>query len=137
VRDVREDRARDAREWERDRTAWNLPRTPREPGAADTSHVGNGAATVAGGAPRAADGTIQTLPEDISELDRDELRKASDTRDARLSILFRRWPSLTGTELTEIRKLHDERQRLARCIGILRKRRSGGSRAAEGRLPAR
>jgi hypothetical protein len=67
-----------------------------------------------------ADCTIQRLPDDISELGRDELRKASDARDERLSPLFRRWPALSRVETKEIQLLHDERQRLARRIGLLR-----------------
>jgi hypothetical protein len=37
-----------------------------------------------------------------------------------MSILFRRWPSLDKVELKELRKLSDERQRLARHAGIIR-----------------
>ena len=71
---------------------------------------------------------IERLPENVSELDRAELRQARDTRDKRLSVLFRRWPSLTKVEMKEIRRLYDERQRLARYVGSLRKRRQAQSR---------
>ena len=90
-----------AREWELDRKAWNLPRAPRD----------------------AEDETgSEALPENLRELDRGQLREESDARDARLSVLFRRWPSLSRIELREIRRLNDERQRLARSIGGLRDR---------------
>lgn len=81
--------------------------------------------------PTAVHGVIQRLPDDISELDRHELRKASDARDERLSILFRRWPSLSRIEMKEIRQVSDERQRLARCIGRLRKGRRTGRKESE------
>lgn len=123
--------AANAREWERDRKAWNLPRAPREV-AASTNLLADEVATAADVHPTVAEGTIQRLPQDISDLDQAELRKASDTRDERLSILFRRWPSLNRIEMNEIRQLHDERQRLARCIGLVRNGRHGESRAPEG-----
>ena len=69
---------------------------------------------------------IERLPDDMSTLDGERLRHERDTRDERISLLFRRWPALTKVELTEIRRLHDERQRLARHVGVLRKQ----SRAA-------
>ena len=93
-----------AREQERDRRAWNLPRAPVGSDVAD-----------------------EILPENLSQLDREELRKASDTRDKRLSVLFHRWPSLSKMEMKEIRRLNDERQRLARYVGALRKRRRAES----------
>ena len=37
-----------------------------------------------------------------------------------MSLLFRSWPSLSDIELRELRKLNDERQRLAKHVGILR-----------------
>jgi hypothetical protein len=66
---------------------------------------------------------ITNLPKTVSGLDREGLRCASDTREERLTVLFRRWPSLTKIEMKEIRRLHDERLRLARYIGMLRERR--------------
>jgi hypothetical protein len=71
---------------------------------------------------------IERLPENVSALDREGLRRARETRDERLSILFRRWPSLTKIELKEIRRLNDERQRLARYVGTLRQRRRAAGR---------
>src|SRR5207247_9861109 len=63
---------------------------------------------------------IESLPRNLSALDDDQLREARDRRDARMSILFGGWPSLTKVEMTELKRLSDERQRLARHVGILR-----------------
>jgi hypothetical protein len=71
---------------------------------------------------------IKKLPKDVSVLGREGLRRARDTRDERLSVLFRRWPALSKIELNEIRRLHDERQRLARYVGMLRRRQRAESR---------
>ena len=71
---------------------------------------------------------IKKLPKDVSALDRAGLRRARDTRDERLSVLFRRWPALNKIEMKEIRRLHDERQRLARYVGMLRQRQRAASR---------
>jgi hypothetical protein len=71
---------------------------------------------------------IEKLPENVSALDREDLRRARETRDDRLSILFRRWPSLTKIEMKEIRRLNDERQRLARYVGMLRQRQRAAGR---------
>jgi hypothetical protein len=65
--------------------------------------------------------TIQTLPKSLSVLDETELRDARDDRDERMSVLFSRWPALSKIELRELRTLSDERQRLARHVGILRR----------------
>jgi hypothetical protein len=115
-------------ERERDREAWNLPRKPSDVDAPTTGTPVDEVA--ANGHPTAAHGVIQGLPENVGVLDRHELRKASDTRDERLSILFRRWPSLSKIELKEIRQLYDERQHLARCIGLLRNGRHAESAEA-------
>jgi hypothetical protein len=66
---------------------------------------------------------IARLPEDLSALDQEELTRARNTRDARLTVLFRRWPALNKVETKEIRQLHDERTRLAKYFGRLRRRR--------------
>jgi hypothetical protein len=63
---------------------------------------------------------IENLPKSLSLLDHNELRDARHDRDERMSLLFRSWPSLSKSELRELRKLSDERQRLARHVGILR-----------------
>ena len=65
---------------------------------------------------------VEPLPEDLSDLDANAVRKARDRRDDRLTFLFRRWPNLPRRELREIRRVSDERQRLARYLGKLRKR---------------
>jgi len=63
---------------------------------------------------------IENLPRNLSALDHTELGKARRDRDERMSLLFRRWPSLSDIELRELRELNDERQRLAKHVGILR-----------------
>jgi hypothetical protein len=60
---------------------------------------------------------VEQLPEDLSKLDLGELERATRARDNRLSRLFRRWPSLSGTELSELKRLYNERLRLARFFG--------------------
>jgi hypothetical protein len=59
----------------------------------------------------------QHLPEDLSELDAGALERAANSRDNRLSPLFRRWPSLSGVERSELKRLYNERLRLARHLG--------------------
>jgi hypothetical protein len=63
---------------------------------------------------------IGTLPKNLARLDDDEIRDARAARDERMSVLFRRWASLSKFELRELRELSDERQRLARHVGIVR-----------------
>jgi hypothetical protein len=63
---------------------------------------------------------IESLPRNLSQLDSEQLRCARDTRDARMSDLFRDWSSLGRVEMSELRKLSDERQRLARHVGLRR-----------------
>jgi hypothetical protein len=63
---------------------------------------------------------IENLPRNLSELDATELSLARRDRDERMSLLFSRWPSLSDIEVRELRKLNDERQRLAKHVGILR-----------------
>ena len=62
---------------------------------------------------------IKSLPANLSTLDREELRDARDHRDARMTILFRGWSSLTKAEMRELRHLSDERVRLARHVGVV------------------
>ena len=64
---------------------------------------------------------IENLPQNLSRLDDDELRDARHHRDERMSLLFRSWPALSKIELRELRQLNDERQRLARHVGIIRR----------------
>jgi hypothetical protein len=64
---------------------------------------------------------IGNLPKNLLLLDHEGLRDARRHRDERMSLLFRRWPSLSQIEMRELRKLSDERQRLAKHAGILRR----------------
>ena len=63
---------------------------------------------------------MDDLPAKLSKLDDAQLRSAGDSRDERMSILFRRWPSVSTAELRELRRLSDERQRIARQVGARR-----------------
>ena len=63
---------------------------------------------------------IENLPKNLLLLDDGELLDARHHRDERMSVLFRSWPSLSNIELRELRRLSNERQRLARHVGILR-----------------
>ena len=63
---------------------------------------------------------ITDLPQNLARLDDNELRDARHDRDERMSLLFGRWSALSKVELRELRRLSDERQRLARHVGILR-----------------
>ena len=67
---------------------------------------------------------IGGLPRNLSSLGRDELHDARHDRDERMTVLFRRWASLSKNELRELRKLSDERQRLARHVGNVRRLRA-------------
>ena len=63
---------------------------------------------------------MRELPQELAALDEDELVVQRVTRDERLAALFRRWPRLAGRELRELRRLYDERLRLARHVGRIR-----------------
>ena len=60
---------------------------------------------------------VEQLPEDLSQLDKGALERATNARDRRLSPLFRRWPSLSRLEMSELKRLYNERLRLARYVG--------------------
>lgn len=60
---------------------------------------------------------VEHLPEDLSELEPTDLDRAANVRDKRLSPLFRRWPSLNRLELPELKRIYNERLRLARHVG--------------------
>ena len=60
---------------------------------------------------------VEQLPENLSALDPVALERATNSRDNRLSPLFRRWPSLSRVELSELKRLYNERLRLARHVG--------------------
>lgn len=68
--------------------------------------------------------TVDRLPRDLSGLSTDELRRERTARDRRLTPLFRRWPALNDRELGELEVVYAERQRLARYLGLIRRRRS-------------
>ena len=63
---------------------------------------------------------ITDLPMNLSTLDPDQLEQAKRDRDERMSILFRGWPAVGDSEMRELRKLSNERQRLARYVGSVR-----------------
>ena len=67
---------------------------------------------------------IEGRPQNLLLLDDGELRAARHDRDERMSVLFRGWPMLSNLELRELKRLSDERQRLARHVGILRRLRA-------------
>jgi hypothetical protein len=66
---------------------------------------------------------MNTLPHDLSNLGEDGLEDARTTRDERLTPLLRRWPVLSHPEITELKRLYEERMRLAKHVGKLRRRR--------------
>ena len=72
---------------------------------------------------------VEQLPEDLSELEPEAVELAARARDKRLAPLFRRWPSLSRPELSELKRLYNERLRLARHLGSAAVR---GSRCARG-----
>jgi hypothetical protein len=57
------------------------------------------------------------LPNDLNALDTTDLDEARTSRDARLTMLFRRWPALSRRELRELRVTWRERVRIARHVG--------------------
>ena len=63
---------------------------------------------------------IENLPRNLAALDQEQIGAARQARDERMSVLFGDWPSLSRLEMRELRKLSDERQRLARHLGTLR-----------------
>jgi hypothetical protein len=64
----------------------------------------------------------RTLPEDLSKLEPEGVDAARKHHDARADSLFRRWPALTRLEHAELRRMFDERVRLAKHVGWLRSR---------------
>jgi hypothetical protein len=69
---------------------------------------------------------LTNLPEDVTTLPSEVLEDQAEVRDRYLSSLFRRWPALKGAELGELRRLYDERLRLAKSLGARRQRDSDG-----------
>jgi hypothetical protein len=66
---------------------------------------------------------MDDLPENLSSLGDEELLEARDARDEKLRPLFRRWPSLSRPEMVELRRIYNERVRLAKWIGRTRRKR--------------
>lgn len=62
------------------------------------------------------------LPQNLSALSPERVNQAVNARDKRISALFRRWPSLSRAETSELKKLYNERLRVARYVGATRKR---------------
>jgi hypothetical protein len=61
------------------------------------------------------------LPENLEDVEPGELQDAARARDDRLAPLFRRWPRLTKSELTDMARLYRERMRVARHLGRRRR----------------
>jgi hypothetical protein len=61
------------------------------------------------------------LPQNLSALGRERLQKEKEERDKELTPLFRRWPALSKPEEAQLRRLHDERIRLAKHSGARRR----------------
>jgi hypothetical protein len=70
---------------------------------------------------------VEKLPKNLSTLTREKLQQAVRTRDERLTPLFRRWPKLNRLEMEELRRLYQERVRVAKHLGRKRslRRRAG------------
>lgn len=66
---------------------------------------------------------ILELPQKLSALSPERMGQVADARDARISALFGRWPSLSEAEARELKKLYNERLRVARSLGAIRRRR--------------
>jgi hypothetical protein len=67
---------------------------------------------------------MDDLPENLSSIGDEELLEACDARDEKLRPLFRRWPSLSRPEMVELRRVYNERVRLAKWIGRARRKRN-------------
>ena len=66
---------------------------------------------------------MKRLPRNLAALDTEALTAARDARDDELAGLFRRWPRLSRLETSQLRRLYDERVRLAKYVGRRRARR--------------
>lgn len=67
---------------------------------------------------------IEPLPTNLSSLDPEQILQARQYRDERMTRLFRDWPALSKADMRELRILSDERQRLARHVGNVRRLRA-------------
>jgi hypothetical protein len=59
----------------------------------------------------------ELMPQDLSDLDSRQIEVVREEQDRRLTPLFRRWPALSVRELAELRRVYDERLRVARLLG--------------------
>lgn len=66
----------------------------------------------------------EALPDDLSGLSEREVATERIEHDSRLAALFRRWGGLDRREMRELRRVHDERVRIARYVGRLRRRKA-------------
>jgi hypothetical protein len=66
---------------------------------------------------------VKELPRNLAAVDTEALTAARDARDDELTGLFRRWPRLNTLETRQLRRLYDERVRLAKYLGHRRTRR--------------
>ena len=64
---------------------------------------------------------IHNLPKNLSTLTHTQIQQAKQCRDERMTRLFRDWPALSNADMRELRALSDERQRLARHAGDIRR----------------
>ncbi len=67
---------------------------------------------------------IEGLPRNLSSLGHEQIQQARHCRDERMTRLFRDWPALSKADMRELRTLSDERQRLARHVGHIRRLRA-------------
>jgi hypothetical protein len=65
---------------------------------------------------------MKELPDDLAAMPVPELSQQRAIRDERIAPLFRRWPSLSRFELSQLRRLYAERLRIARYLGRRRAR---------------
>jgi hypothetical protein len=64
---------------------------------------------------------VKDLPDDLAAMETDDLVQQGAIRDELVRPLFRRWPRLSPTEERELKTIHDDRMRIARYLGRLRR----------------
>jgi hypothetical protein len=72
---------------------------------------------------------MKELPDDLAVMGTAELSEQRALRDDEIAPLFRRWPSLDGLELRQLRTMYTERVRIARYVGRLRDLRTSKDKA--------
>ena len=65
---------------------------------------------------------MKELPDDLAAVGDAELSEQRAIRDDKLAPLFRRWPALSRPELGRLRRMYEERLRIARYLGRRRAR---------------